>query len=45
MPWGLLGVLQSTGQVEVLNRVFMPSDEEILEAQDIIAVATKASQR
>ena len=32
------------GQVEVLNRVFMPSDEEILEAQDIIAVATKASQ-
>ena len=32
------------GQVEILNRVFMPSDEEILKAQDIIAVATKASQ-
>ena len=33
------------GQIEILNRVFMPSDEEIREAQDIIAVATKASQR
>ena len=32
------------GQVEVLNNVFMPSDDEFREAQNIIAVAEKARQ-
>ena len=32
------------GQVEVLNRVFMPSDQELLEARDIIALAEKISR-
>ena len=32
------------GQVEVLNDVFMPSDDEFREAQNIIAVAEKARQ-
>jgi len=32
------------GQVEVLNKVFMPSDEEFREAQEIIVLAEKASQ-
>ena len=32
------------GQVEILNRVFMPSDEEFHEAQKIIALAEEAGQ-
>ena len=32
------------GQVEVLNRVFMPSDDAFREAQEIIALAEEANQ-
>ena len=32
------------GQVEILNHVFLPSDEAIREAQEIIAVAEKAGE-
>lgn len=31
------------GQVEILNRIFMPSDEEFREAQEVIALAKEAS--
>lgn len=32
------------GQVEVLNRVFMPSDQQLQEAREIIALAEKTSR-
>lgn len=32
------------GQAEVLNRVFMPSDQQLQEAQEILALAEKTSR-